>query len=129
MLWSFLDYLNERGDNEFLLWLRSLPKAARVKIDNRILILRAIGVWPAQYVSALKGHEGIFELRIVFSGTQYRPLGCYGPGKGEFTFLIGAIEKGKLPKRISELAEQRRKIILLDRSRTREHQFDEETTN
>jgi Phage derived protein Gp49-like (DUF891) len=121
--------LNERGDNEFLLWLQSLPKAARIKIDNRILILRAIEVWPAQYVSALKGYEGIFELRIVFSGNQYRPLGCYGPGRGEFTFLLGTIEKGKLPKRVLEIAEQRRKIILLDRSRTCEHQFDEETTD
>lgn len=55
----------------------------------------------------------------------YRPLGCYGRAEKEFTLLIGSIEKGgKLPKGDCETAVERRKIILTDRGRTCEHDFD-----
>jgi len=51
----------------------------------------------------------------VANGVQYRPLGCYGPERREFTLLIGAVEKGgKLPRAALEAAVQRRKIILSD---------------
>jgi len=124
MRWRFLDYVNARGQNEIRDWLVSLPKKAQAKIDNRILTLRAYeGPWPPQYVSALTGYEGIYELRVVASGVQYRPLGFFGPGEREFTLLIGAVEKGKLSRSVCETACRRRQEVLADRSRTREHEF------
>lgn len=97
MAWRFLDYINARSENEIRDWLISLPKKAQAKIDRMILVLQAYeGSWPPQYVSALKGYEGIYELRVVASGVQYRPLGFFGPGDREFTLLIGAVEKGRL---------------------------------
>jgi hypothetical protein len=75
-------------------------------------------------VSALAGWHDIYEIRVGSSGVQYRPLGCYGPDKHEFTLLVGAIEKGgKLPRPALETAVQRRRIILADRGRTCEHRF------
>ena len=121
--WSFRDYLDARGGNPIRAWLDSLPKAAQAKIDARLLILEGIDVWPPQYISALKGCDDIYELRIVHSGVQYRPLGCYGPGQREFTLLLGVVEKGHLPPMAYRTAQQRRKIILADRRRTREHQY------
>ena len=122
--WRFLDYVNFRGESEIKNWASSLPKGAQAKLDARLLYLRAYKVWPPQYVSALRGFEGIFEFRIIHSGVQYRPLGCYGPGEREFTLLLGAIEKGgKLPRSDCEAAAERRRIILQDRSRVRDHEF------
>jgi hypothetical protein len=89
------------------------------------LILRAWeGTWPPQYVSALRGYPHINEIRVTSSGVQYRPLGCYGPDRTEFTILVGSVEKGgKLPKGDCETAEERRRLILADRTRTCEHDF------
>jgi len=128
--WIFRDYLTERGENVIRQWLDSLPKQARVKIDYRVLLLQGIDRWPEQYVSALRGCDDIYELRIVANGVQYRPLGCYGPARGEFTLLLGAIEKGKkLPRSTCETASQRRVIVLANRGRSRGHEFRERTTN
>jgi hypothetical protein len=88
----------------------------------RILYLKAVDVWPEQYVSALKGFPGLVELRIVADGNQYRPLGFYGPARREFTLVYGAQEKGKLPKRVLEAADANRKIVLATgRSRICKH--------
>lgn len=124
--WNFRDYLDQDGGNPIRKWIDKQPKKARAKIDAWILILEGISVWPPQYVSALKGCRDVFELRIVQNGVQYRPLGCFGPDKREFTLLLGAVEKGQLPKSFCEVTQNRRQIILLDRRRTCEHQFAEE---
>lgn len=127
MPWRILDYVNERGENEIQGWIRALPPKARAKIAERILVLRhwPDKTWPLQYVSALRGYAGICEFRIVAFGVQYRPLGCYGPGEGEYTLLAGAIEKGGRlqPPGVGNTAVHRRTIIFQDRSRVHEHEF------
>jgi hypothetical protein len=122
--WAFRDYRDGRGTNIVHEWIVALPFAAQAKIDSILLILQTMKIWPAQYVSALTGYQYIYELRIVSSGVQYRPLGCYGPDKGEFTVLLGSIEKsGKLPKSDCKTAIERRKVILEQKGRTCEHDF------
>lgn len=86
--------------------------------------MRAIAVWPEQYVSAIRDWSGLVELRVASFGSQYRPLGFYGPEKRQFTLVLGAVEKGKLPRRVLEVADANRKLILADASRIREHEFD-----
>jgi len=125
--WSFRDYLDQSGSNLIRGWIDSLPKPARVKIDAWILILEGMRTWPPQYVSALKGCDDIYELRIVQGGVQYRPIGCHGPDRREFTLLLGAVAKGRLPRTFCETAQQRRQIILTQRGRSREHEFAEES--
>lgn len=122
--WTIRDFLDRRGTNAIRDWVSALPVAAQAKFDSILLILRAIKTWPPQYVSALRGYQHIYEIRIVHSGVQYRPLGCHGPEKGEFTILIGSIEKGrKLPRADCEAAVERRKLILSEKGRTCEHEF------
>ena len=123
-MWTFYDFLDARGVNTIRKWLNSLPPKARAKINARILFMRAVPVWPEQYVSALKGWPDLVELRIVSAGSQFRPLGFYGPGRREFTLVLGAIEKGKLPSRVLEVANGNRKIAIADATRIREHEFD-----
>jgi hypothetical protein len=87
--------------------------------------MMAIPLWPEQYVSSLVGWPELVELRVVYSGVQYRPLGFYGPGRREFTIVLGSVEKGALPARVLETADANRKLILATgRSRICEHQFD-----
>lgn len=122
--WAFRDFLDGRGLNVIRVWVGSLPPAAQAKIDTIIMLLQVQKIWPPQYVSALRGYAGIYELRAGSSGVQYRPLGCYGPGRKEFTILIGTVEKGgKLPKDDCKTAVERKKIILRDSGRTCEHDF------
>ena len=122
--WTFRDFLDGRGTNVVREWIHTLPPAAQAKIDTIVLLLQVRKVWPPQYVSNLRGYDGIFELRVGFCGMQYRPLGCHGPGRKEFTILIGCVEKGgKLPKNDCETAVERKKIILRDLGRTCEHDF------
>jgi hypothetical protein len=126
--WTFYDFLDPRGVNLIRAWMDSLSVKVVAKIDTRILYLRNVPIWPEQYVSALKGWPDIFELRIVLNGVQYRPLCCYGPNKGDVTILLGAIEKGKLPRRILENADSNRRIVEANPSRIEPHVFSQGTT-
>lgn len=123
-VWTFYDFLDGRGFNLIRQWLDGLPVGARAKINTRIVFMRAIPVWPEQYISALKGWPALLELRVVSSGSQFRPLGFYGPGRREFTLVLGTIEKGKLPKRVLEAADENRKIAIADSRRICRHEFD-----
>jgi hypothetical protein len=123
--WTFNDYLTADGTNKFHEWLnsRDVSVGAKAKINARIVSLRGFTVFPEQYFSAYKGWDDLYELRIVFAGVQYRPFGCYGPGRWAFTLLVGGIEKGKVPKSILEVANERRKIVLAHPSRVCLHDY------
>jgi len=124
-MWTFYDFLDGRGVNTIRQWLNGLPDKARAKINTRLLFMRAARVWPEQYVSSLTDWPNLVELRVASSGDQYRPIGFYGPERREFTLVLGAIEKGKLPIRILEVADANRKVVLATgRARIVEHEFD-----
>jgi hypothetical protein len=123
MIWTFYDFLDGRGVNLIRAWLNSLPDKAAAKIDARIVYMRTVFPWPEQYVSSLTGWPEIFELRVVSAGPQYRPICFYGPRRREVTIVYGAIEKGKLPKRILEDADNNRKIVQSNPSRIEPHVF------
>src|SRR5450759_5293319 len=106
--WTFYDFLDIRGFNLSRAWLDSLPAKAAAKTDARILYMQTVRVWEGQYVSALTGWPHIFELRIVSAGSQYRPLCWYGPGTGAVTIVLGAIEKGRLSRRVLQHADDNR---------------------
>ena len=124
-MWKFLDFLDARGENIIRAWLDSLPSNARAKINTRLLFMQAKEIWPEPWVSSLKGWPGLVELRIGAAGNAYRPLGFYGPERREFTLTLGAMEKGKLPRRVLEVADANRRIVLgSKRNRICDHQFD-----
>jgi len=125
-VWTFFDYLEERGQCAIREWLDSLPVKARVKIEERIRYLKNLQVFEPKFVTPLQEDTDILEIRAESGNVQYRPLGCYGPERKEFTLLVGAIEKGgKLePRSVVKTAASRRKIVLADkkdRKRTHEH--------
>jgi len=121
-VWLFKNFVNNRGDNEIRQWIDSLAKAVRFKIDARVRYLQSVRQLKYPYVEKWVGEDDIYEMRVVFSGVQYRPLGCYGPERREFTLLVGAIEKGGQlePRDAVKIAKARIKLIK-DGSHTCEH--------
>jgi hypothetical protein len=122
--WTFFDYLDGGGGSVIAAWLHSLPIKAQAKIDSRLLTMARMQDWPEGWVSSYQGYVSILELRIIHASIQYRPLGCYGPRARQFTLLAGAIEKGdRISTSVLRSAVERRDIILGDRQRVCEHQF------
>jgi hypothetical protein len=124
-IWNFYDFVSSRGINEIHEWLNSqeVPKGAKAKINARIASLQGFPLFPEQYFSAYKGWDDLYELRVVFGGVQYRPFGCYGPQRRQFTILVGGIEKGSVPERLLAVADERRKIVYANPTRIRRHDF------
>jgi hypothetical protein len=110
--WKFKEFISESG-GEFENWVNSLPPADQAKIDVFIGRLRLMKTWSPKLVFPLTGYRKIYELKIHGPGVQYRPLGCYGPGRNEFTLLIGAKEVGSKfePKDAPNKAVERQKLI------------------
>ena len=125
--WTFRDYLTTEGANPIFDWLSGLPKPVKVRINARIRFIERLETLERPHVAALEGKcDGLLELRIVGPDkVQYRPLCCYGPGRGDVTILVGAIEKGGkiVPSSACATAQQRKKEIA-ERGRICEHNFD-----
>ena len=118
MYWTFKVFINTHGDNEFEEWRAKLVAKDRAKIPIFINRLRLIKTWDTKLVKPLKGHTTISELRIKgLNNVQLRPLGCLGPREGEFTILVGAIERDGVfnPKNAPQRAEDRRKLVFQDK--------------
>jgi len=122
--WTIYDFVSPER-NEIRVWLDRLPKKAGAKIDVRLRYLETTQLWPEQYISALTGCDDIYELKIVSGGVQYRPLGFYGPGRQEFTLVVGAVEKGGRlkPPAACPTAQQRMETVYGDRNRIVQHQY------
>jgi len=111
--WSFKNFVSDRGENDIRRWMNTLPKKVIFKIDTRIKYLQEVDQLTNPYVDKWTGIEDLYEVRIVFSGVQYRILGCYGKEQREFILLVGAVEKDwKLePRNAEKIAEARMKLI------------------
>lgn len=126
-LWIFKGFLSENGRDIFKEWYEQLPMGAQAKFDTILEYLRDTphARWPTTVVLALTEAEGIFEIRFKIRNVLYRPLGCFGPDRGEFTLLVPAREHGNRfePRNAIALAEARRMIVLKDKGRARECDF------
>jgi hypothetical protein len=102
LAWKFKNFVSERGENVIREWIKTLPKKVQFKIDGRIKYLQTVEELKYPYVEKWAGVPDLFEVRVTFSGVQYRMLGCYGPGR-TFILLTGAVEKDwKLEPRSAE---------------------------
>ncbi len=123
-LWTFKCYISEFGVDYVGEWYENLPPKAQAKLDTILEHFRDTPhtEWSSNHFFPLTGHEGIYEIRFRISKVLYRPLGCFGPNRGEFTFLVGAREHGDdfEPRRAPETADERR--ITLSRQKERAHE-------
>jgi hypothetical protein len=126
-LWIFKGFLSESGRDLFQEWYEQLPERAQAKFDTILSYLRDTPhtQWPTTIVYPLSGTHGIYEIRFKIRNVLYRPLGFFGPNRGEFTFLVPAREHGNTfePKNATVLAEERKIIVLNDQRRAHECDF------
>lgn len=129
-LWSFLDFVDDRGENVIQKWLQDLPpsvrKRVRAKMNTYIEHLEVTSRFGMPYVRDLHGEcEGLFEIRFGMN-VQYRPLACYGPDTAkEVTLLMGATEReGRFePPGACSTALRRKALIFADRRYVCPHDF------
>jgi hypothetical protein len=124
-VWTFKDYIADDGENVIRTWLARLPPLAKAGINTTIELLEGMDRLEMPDVKVLKGPcRGLMELRIRIESVQYRPLCWYGPGKGDVTLLVGAIEKGGRLEPLSACSTGLlRKARIEEKGRTRDHDF------
>ena len=100
-------------------------RRACVRIDRKLRYLERMETLDRPHVGVIHGFEKIYEIVVKCDGVQYRPLGTYGPGRRDFTLLVGAIEKGGglEPRSAPRTAEERRIEVLNDPGRSCEHEY------
>jgi hypothetical protein len=109
-------------------WLTSLPPRIEERFRALLLHMENTQNWVRPFFDKLTGYENVYEI-ILRSSKQYRLLGAYGPGRREFTLLIGATKagasKGKpatwSPRNARKIADQRSKLIIQHGSYTDEY--------
>ncbi len=119
--WTFRVFVDTKGKSDPLEWRNGLEPKVRARMDQIIGHMEITKDWTqTPYFRPLRGYSGICEIRFTVRRQQFRPLGCYGPGKNEFTLLIGAMEVNNKfsPLSAPSIALERRKLILKDRRYT-----------
>jgi Phage derived protein Gp49-like (DUF891) len=126
-LWTFKSYLDANGCDVMTEWYDELPPKAQARFDKILEHFRdsVLTDWGSNYFKQLHGSEGIYEVRFTVNNIVYRPLGCFAPFQGEFTFLIGAKEQGDefIPRTALDTAKKRRTNLLKDLWRANECSF------
>ena len=126
-LWVFKCFLSQTGQDLFDPWYRDLSEKGQAKLDVILEHFRdkPQTQWGGNYFFPLSGYSGIFEIKFRVANVVYRPLGCFGPDRMDFTFLIGAREQGDtfVPVNAPDLAFDRMQILKADRRRARECDF------
>jgi hypothetical protein len=123
---ALFDYIDEKGNNDFKKWTAALQKVERAKLNVKLDMLEQHG--SELFPELLTGTptSGILKLRVKANNVQLRPMLCKGPinHETEFTLLIGATEKGDrlIPKDVDEEADQRKKIIIKNPNRRKDHE-------
>jgi len=118
-IWKFKVFVRDNQVCDFEDWIKDQTTEDRAKIRifiNRLMIMDS---WPPKLVLPLTNNSKINELRIKGKKVQLRPLGCHGPGRKEFTLLIGAKEQGDsfVPKDAPLRARERRDLIMANGER------------
>lgn len=89
-------------------------EAVRVELDVLMLYLRQQRRegWTRPRYDILRNADGVGALHFKVRRINYRPLGYFGPGRNEFTFLLFATKTNKYePRNAIEVARTRRAIV------------------
>lgn len=114
--WTFRFYVSASGRRVVEKWYEEQDDAVQAKFDAVLEYLsqRDLSEWIRPDYAPLSGRQsGLGELRFSHGGKVYRPLGCFGPERFEFTILIGCSKKGRRydPPDALDTALDRKKFI------------------
>jgi hypothetical protein len=102
-------------------WYDQQDAEVKAEFDATIEYLRPLppAKWDRPYIGILrKDCFGLCEIRFKVNKVHYRPLGCYGPLRYEFTILFFATERDRklYPPEACRTALARKRLVLTDRS-------------
>ena len=124
-LWTFKDYVSPAGTNDVSGWCEALSVKAQARLDAILEHLEASQSWSGQEFKRLSGdkYQGLGEVRFKDGGVPCRLIGMNGPGKGEYTFLIGCTHKDDKydPPSALDTATERRKLLEAEEATTSDH--------
>lgn len=112
-LWVFRHYVSTRCVDVIEAAYEGKSLEAQAAFDNAIHFLaqRKAHEWREPHTKKLSGEcDGLVEIRFEADKVQQRPIGYYGPARGQFTILIWATEKnGRFePRTACSIAQRRR---------------------
>jgi hypothetical protein len=115
-LWTFRFYVSASGRAVVQDWYDDQIDDVQAKFDTVLEYLsqRKRHEWGRPEFAPLTGkYAGLGEFRFDFGKLEYRPIGCFGPGRSDFTILIGATKKGKQydPRNALDSALERRDFV------------------
>lgn len=115
-LWTFRFYKSATGRPVMRDWYDQQADEVQAKFDTVLEYLsqREHHEWGRPEFAPLKGkHAGLGELRFDFAKIEYRPIGCFGPDRSDFTILVGATKKGRNydPRSALDTALERKKSV------------------
>ena len=121
--WRFREYIAPSGMRVIENWYAEQADDVQAAFDAVLeyLAQRSRNEWRRPEFDKLSGkYAKLGELRFEVRNVQYRPFGFFGPGRAEFTLLIGAIKKGKKydPLSACETALKRMRQVLADQGRS-----------
>lgn len=127
--WVIRTFTTLRGGSVLMDWRAEVSPAVWAAFEVRWRFLRANpkSEWRRPYFAPLTGPcKGLHEIRFKEDNVQWRPIGAFGPGRGEFTILLVATERdGRLvPEKACETCQRRRKLIAKDPRHAREFTID-----
>lgn len=125
--WTIRCFLSSGSRDVIDEWLDALSPKERAKFLDTITGLRdqPLDAWSRPKAAQLHGPcVGLVEI-IVKGPVQHRAIGFFGPGRGDFTLLSGAVEKGGKfqPPNTCTTAQGRRGIVEQDHARAHECDF------
>lgn len=119
MEWTFRQYVSSRGVEEVTTWYDAQSAKTQAAFDQRLRALAQMQIheWNDPYSKRLKGEgSGLVEIRFFADRIQHRPIGFFGPSRGEFTILICAAEQGDefIPRDACAIAQRRKREVFRD---------------
>ena len=115
MGWIFKTYCSPTGRNDVQSDIDEVNEEVREHLLTRLRYLANTPPidWHEPQAKKLKGVENVYEIRFKAGNLQYRPLGYFGPGEGEFTILVWAYKKQGVytPAQAIDTAGKRRKLL------------------
>ena len=97
---AFKDYFKD--------FKRRLPKSTLAKIYQVFMYIMTVDIIPTKFLKAIKGVEGLYEIRVEDSGNIYRIFCCFD--QGNLVVLFNAFQK-KSTKTPTEEIERAKRIM------------------
>jgi Phage derived protein Gp49-like (DUF891) len=116
MPWVFRTYRRANGRDDVREWHAQLSPTDRAKVLTILQYLRdqPRDKWMRPDFDQLRGKSaGLGEIRCKLSGVQHRLIGCFGPGRMNFTLLVVVIKKGRTfePRDWEKIAVHSRDVV------------------